>query len=229
MKSLTTAIQQRDAGTLRSMAGAAPKPQQEVPQEAIQVFNELFRQLKATFPAAMTNFQTQDDLNEFRRQWVLAFSENGIRTVEQINAGMRIARQQEKPFLPSPGQFVQWCKQADCIAVGLPDADELYGMVMKFSANRSMYRSAEAYPWANNACYWMVTKLYSVMRASGLTESELRKRCGQELAAMTARIRSGENIPAPRVMIPKMHIPVPKDKALAHIADIKAKFGFRTA
>ncbi len=228
MKSLTTAIQQRDAGALRSMAGAAPKPQQKVPQEAIQVFNELFRQLKATFPAAMANFQTQDDLNEFRRQWVLAFAENGIRTVEQINAGMRIARQQEKPFLPSPGQFVQWCKQADCVAVGLPDADGLYDMIMKFSANRSMYRTAEDYPWQNNACYWMVTKLHALSRASGLTESELKKRCSQELAVMASRIRSGEEIPAPRVQIPKLHITVPKEKALAHIAELKAKFGFRT-
>ncbi|HDZ2095938.1 TPA: Replication protein P, partial [Klebsiella pneumoniae] len=69
-----------------------------------EIFNELFRQLLAVFPVLAN--KSVEDLNEMRRQWLLAFKENGITTVEQINAGMRVARKQEKPFMPSPGQFV---------------------------------------------------------------------------------------------------------------------------
>jgi hypothetical protein len=58
-----------------------------------EVFNELFRQLLAVFPALAN--KSAEDLNEMRRQWLLAFKENGITTVEQINAGMRVARKQE--------------------------------------------------------------------------------------------------------------------------------------
>ena len=58
-----------------------------------EIFNELFRQLLAVFPALAS--KSAEDLNEMRRQWLLAFKENGITTMEQINAGMRVARKQE--------------------------------------------------------------------------------------------------------------------------------------
>lgn len=225
---IVTAIANRDAGALAKMS-QMPTRGKVINPEAEQLVDALFRQLKQVFPAAaQTNLKSPDDERYAKQQWIAAFAENGIRTKEQLSAGMRWARASKTPFWPSPGQFIEGCRQNDSTGVGLPDADELYDMIMKFSANRGMYRTAEDYPWQNNACYWMVTKLHALSRASGLTESELKKRCAQELAVMASRIRSGEEIPAPRVQIPKLHIPVPKEKALAHIAELKAKFGFRT-
>lgn len=125
MRNVVTAIQNRDGQSLQQMY-AADKPKQQVPEQAAQIFNELFRQLKAAFPALMTSIKDQSDLNELRRQWVLAFIENGITSIDQVNAGMKIARQQATPFLPSPGQFIAWCKKGALKVAGLPDADELY-------------------------------------------------------------------------------------------------------
>ncbi|HDY4931564.1 TPA: DNA replication protein [Yersinia enterocolitica] len=222
MRNVVTAIQNRDGQSLQQIYGTE-KPKQQVPEQAAQIFNELFRQLKAAFPALMTSIKDQNDLNELRRQWVLAFVENGITSIDQVNAGMKIARQQATPFLPSPGQFIAWCKQGATRAAGLPDADELYDMVMDYAKRRDMFSSAEAFPWASNAAYWMVTKLYSQERVQGLSEQDLRKRCGKELADMSKRIESGEPIPAPVVQIPKLHIPVSNAKALDHIAELRAK------
>ncbi|EKN3828371.1 TPA: replication protein P [Yersinia enterocolitica] len=222
MRNVVTAIQNRDGQSLQQMY-AAEKPKQQVPEQAAQIFNELFRQLKAAFPALMTSIKDQSDLNELRRQWVLAFIENGITSIDQVNAGMKIARQQATPFLPSPGQFIAWCKQGATRAAGLPDADELYDMVMDYAKRRDMFSSAEAFPWPSNPAYWMVTKLYSQQRVQGLSEQDLRKRCGKELADMSKRIESGEPIPAPVVQIPKLHIPVSNEKALDHIAELRAK------
>ncbi|ELI8334410.1 DNA replication protein [Yersinia enterocolitica] len=222
MRNVVTAIQNRDGQSLQQMY-AADKPKQQVPEQAAQIFNELFRQLKAAFPALMTSIKDQSDLNELRRQWVLAFIENGITSIDQVNAGMKIARQQATPFLPSPGQFIAWCKQGATRAAGLPDADELYDMVMDYAKRRDMFSSAEAFPWPSNPDYWMVTKLYSQQRVQGLSEQDLRKRCGKELADMSKRIESGEPIPAPVVQIPKLHIPVSSEKALDHIAALRAK------
>ncbi|ENH6196761.1 DNA replication protein [Yersinia enterocolitica] len=222
MRNVATAIQNRDGQSLQQMY-AAEKPKQQVPEQAAQIFNELFRQLKAAFPALMTSIKDQSDLNELRRQWVLAFIENGITSIDQVNAGMKIARQQATPFLPSPGQFIAWCKQGATRAAGLPDADELYDMVMDYAKRRDMFSSAEAFPWPSNPAYWMVTKLYSQQRVQGLSEQDLRKRCGKELADMSKRIESGEPIPAPVVQIPKLHIPVSNEKALDHIAALRAK------
>lgn len=222
MRNVVTAIQNRDGQSLQQMY-AADKPKQQVPEQAAQIFNELFRQLKAAFPALMTSIKDQSDLNELRRQWVLAFIENGITSIDQVNAGMKIARQQATPFLPSPGQFIAWCKQGATRAAGLPDADELYDMVMDYAKRRDMFSSAEAFPWPSNPAYWMVTKLYSQQRVQGLSEQDLRKRCGKELADMSKRIEDGEPIPAPVVQIPKLHIPVSNEKALDHIAELRAK------
>ncbi|WP_304168279.1 replication protein P [Lonsdalea britannica] len=226
MRNVVTAILNRDGKALQQMH-AAEKPKQQVPEQAIHIFNELFRQLKAAFPALMANIKTQDDLNELRRQWVLAFAENSITSIDQVNAGMKLARQQETPFLPSPGQFIAWCHQGEVSKHGLPDPDALYLMVMKYSAERGYYESPERYPWPSNACWLMVTKLYSQMRSFNLTESELRKRCERELKDMARRASSGEAFPAPVAQIPKLHIPVSDEKGLDKIAELRRKLHLR--
>lgn len=224
MNSLVTAIQQRDSTALQAMATHVPPQQkQAVKQQVAQVFNELFRQLKATFPAAIANFKEQSDLDEFKRQWTIAFIENGIRTLEQINIGMKIARQQTNPFLPSPGQFVQWCKQGDYTVLGLPTDDELFDMFKEYCSVRGWRR----FNWQSNACYWMVTKIYSEMRSRNLSDSEVRKLCSSELNAMAKRIKSGEKIPDPMLQLESAVIPTKRDKALSIIADLKNKHGFK--
>lgn len=224
MKSLVTAIQQRDSTALQAMSAHAPPQQkQAVKQQVAQVFNELFRQLKATFPAAISNFKEQSDLDEFKRQWTIAFIENGIRTLEQINIGMKIARQQTNPFLPSPGQFVQWCKQGDYTALGLPTDDELFDMFKEYCSVRGWRR----FNWQSSAYYWMVTKIYTEMRNRNLSDSEVRKLCSSELNAMAKRIKSGEKIPDPMLQLESAVIPTRRDKALSIIADLKNKHGFK--
>ncbi len=222
MKTLATAIQQRDSTALQAMASQVP-PKQAVTPQAAQIFNELFKQLRATFPASMANIKTQEDLNEFRRQWVLAFSENGIRTIEQVNAGMKIARQQEIPFLPSPGQFIKWCKQEDHTALGLPTEDELYDMFKKYCSVRGWGN----FNWSSNACYWMVTKIYSEMRSRNLSDAEVRKLCVSELKVMANKIKSGEKIADPVMQVECKNIPTKRGKALSIIADLKNKHGFK--
>ncbi len=224
MRNVVTAILNRDGQALQQMH-AAEKPKQQVPEQAIHIFNELFRQLKAAFPALMANIKTQDELNELRRQWVLAFAENGITSIDQVNAGMKLARQQETPFLPSPGQFIAWCRQGEASRYGLPDADELYEMVMQYSARRGFYDSPEKYPWQSNECWLMVPALYSQMRSMNLTPTELRQKCVKELRSMAKRLDSGEKIGAPVAQIPKLHCPVSNEKGLDTIAEIRQKLG----
>ncbi|OON35632.1 DNA replication protein [Izhakiella australiensis] len=226
MRNIVTAIQQRDGRSLQQIYGQ-DKPKQQVTEQAVQIFNELFRQLKGAFPALMANIKSQEDLNELRRQWVMAFAENGIHSIAQVNAGMKIARQQPTPFLPSPGQFIAWCNEGASTAAGLPDEDALYAMVMTYSAKRGFYDNAEDYPWQSNAAYWMVTGLFSMMRGQNLTEKELRAKCRSELRSMTSRIQSGEDIPPPRKTIPKLYRPVGNEKGLDKIAEIRQKLGMR--
>lgn len=224
MKSLVTAIQQRDGRALQAMSNSVPLQQtQPVREHTAQVFNELFKQLRATFPASMANFKDQEDLDEFKRQWTKAFAENNIRTIDQINAGMKIARQQENPFLPAPGQFIQWCKQGESLAVGLPDEEQLYELYREYCKIRGWCEMK----WPSNACYWMVTKIYSDVINESLSTVEVKKRCTKVLRNMTERIRTGETIPAPILQVEHKNTPTSRNKSLSIIANLKQKHGFR--
>ncbi|MGJ0194557.1 replication protein P [Pantoea sp. RRHST58] len=126
------------------------------------------------------------------------------------------------PFWPSPGEFIKWCRKGEYSTAGLPDEDELYDMVMKYRARRGLYKTPEAYPWKNSACFWMVTGLYSAMRAQGLTEQELRLKCRSELRKMATRIRSGDLVPPPRPQVEKLYVPASNERALNHVSHLKA-------
>ncbi|WP_407208796.1 replication protein P [Citrobacter sedlakii] len=224
MKNLVQAINNRDSNALARLAGDNREPERKVNNEAEKMVDILFDNLKQLFPASVsTTLKDPRDEAAAKRQWIAAFAENNIRTKEQLKAGMQHARASESPFWPSPGQFITWCKDADYRAGGLPDANELHDMVMKYCSGKSQYDSAESYPWKSNPCYWMVTKLYDLMRSLNLTDAELRKRCSEELNKMARRIESGEDIPAPVAQIPKLHIPLSNEKGLAKIAELRAK------
>jgi len=230
MKSLAEQLQNFDREQHRRVAHNLPEHHEERPQveQVAQIFNELFNQLRAAFPAAMANLRTQAELNEFRRQWLLAFHENGISTLEQVSAGMRAARRQERPFLPSPGQFVAWCKSEAAGAVGLPDVNELVSLVYQYCRTRGFYPDAESYPWECNAHYWLVTTLYSSMRANSLSDGELHKKAATELAAMASRITKGEVIPEPVKQLPVLGgKALTRAEGLARLAEIREKHGLR--
>ncbi|MEQ1964362.1 replication protein P [Xenorhabdus khoisanae] len=224
MRNIVTAIQNRDGRALQAMTEPPKQQRAQATKQVAEIFNELFRQLKGAFPALMTSIKTQEDFNELRRQWVMAFAENGISTIEQVNAGMKIARQQDSPFLPSPGQFIQWCKQGEAIAVGLPTEDELYDMFRDYCTHRGW----GDFHWQSNACYWMVTKIHSEMIYQNLTNSDVKKLCSRELKTMAKRIQAGEEIPEPKVQLTELHIPTSNERALNHLAEIRRKFNLKS-
>jgi hypothetical protein len=200
-----------------------PKDNRGVDSSVEQLVDILFRNLKLVFPASMsTTLRDPRDEAAAKRQWIAAFVENGITSRQQLSEGMKRARASGSPFWPSPGQFITWCKDVESGTAGLPDENDLYDMVMRYSARRGLYNSPEAYPWQESSHYWMVTSLYSQMRAKCLTESELLGKCRIELKKMTKRLKAGECLPTPTILIEKLYVPVSTQSALAHIGQIKA-------
>ncbi|EPC7690316.1 replication protein P [Providencia stuartii] len=216
---LMAVINNRDAGALARMSqGDITK--KVVNSNAEKMVDSLFKSLKQLFPASVsTVFKNPSDEMDAKRQWIAAFAENGITTREQLQNGMRHARASDNPFWPAVGQFIKWCKEEDYVALGLPDEEQLYELYREYCKIRG-WREMK---WPSNACYWMVTKIYSEMRSKSLTDSEVKKLCAKELRSMTARIKSGEAIPAPVKQIPQLHIPTSKERSLEHLASIRKK------
>ncbi|PHM70385.1 replication protein P [Xenorhabdus sp. KJ12.1] len=218
-RKLVNAIANRDGAALSRLSeDRQPSNQPVVNENAERLVNALFRQLKQVFPAAMqTNLRNESDEALAKQQWIAAFAENGIRTKEQLSAGMRQARASESPFWPSPGQFVQWCKQGEALSVGLPTEDELYEMFRDYCKYRG-WRDVE---WQSNACYWMVTNIHAEMLRQNLTDSEVKKLCSRELKIMAKRIQAGEKIPEPVVQIEKKYTPTDSYESLRQIYYLK--------
>lgn len=195
MKSLAEQMHNYDREQMSRIAHNLPEQYQErAPVEQVaHVFNGLFNQLRAAFPASMSNFRTQEDLNEFRRQWLLAFQENGIHSIAQVDAGMRIARRQERPFLPSPGQFVAWCKQSGGVLnVTTEDVITEYWDWR----NRSFeFASSELFPWTKPVMYHICTELRSRSTEKQLTHSELEREAASLLEMWEKRVVAGKPIP----------------------------------
>lgn len=102
MNNVFTAIQNRDGEALSRMSGYEHQYTNNdnvVNMSAERLVDALFKQLKQLFPAAVvTNLKTPEQEVAAKQQWIAAFAEGGIRTREQVSAGMRHARASESPF-----------------------------------------------------------------------------------------------------------------------------------
>lgn len=228
---LMRAIDSRDGSAMAAISGGAQHTDKVVNFEAERLVDSLFRQLKKVFPAAaQTVLKTDEDEKSTKQQWIAAFAENGIRTREQLSAGMQLARASESPFWPSSGQFIAWCRQGAMKAAGLPEEQALIDEVKRYSRNQDLYPTIEDYPWPTNAIYWMGKSLYFDMRENHWTDAQLRSAAKKELSNMIRRIEAGEVIPAPVTTIQsprKSHRPLSGDKGLEKIREIRAKLGLR--
>lgn len=194
MKNISEQMVNYDREQMRRAAHNMPdqyEDKQQVEQVA-QVINGVFSQLLATFPAGLIN-RTQEELNEIRRQWVLAFMENGITTLEQVKAGMRVARRQEKPFLPSPGQFVAWCRESGG-ALNL-NVEQLVAEYWDWRKRAFEFTSSEQFPWSQPVVYHICTELRNQSTELQLSPKELNRAAADLLAKWEERVAQGKPIP----------------------------------
>lgn len=197
MKKLAEGIRNFDREQARSVAHNLPEQytEREQMQQVAQIINGLFVQLAAAFPASLVN-RSQEDVNEIRRQWVLAFKENGITALEQVEAGMRMVRRQERPFLPSPGQFIRWCREGRCV-LGITTADV---MVEYWKWRKLVFRypSSEHYPWPKPVYYHICLELRCRGTDGQLSQKELEYEAGDILDNWEKRVLAGKPIPPVR-------------------------------
>ncbi len=198
MERLSEQLANCDRESFRRIAHNMPEVPAERPQveQTAEIFNSLFSALRAAFPAAMSAFREQSEFNELRRQWVMAFQENGITTMAQVAAGMRIARRQEKPFLPSPGQFVAWCKEG-CSLLGF-SVDDVMTEYWKWRRLVFRFPTSEQYPWPAPVLYHICIELRRQSTDRQMTEKEMRQAASSVLAGWEQRVAEGKPIPPVR-------------------------------
>lgn len=199
MKTLSEQMVNYDRENFVRVAHGMPEVQDtQAPQaeQTAEIFNALFSALRAAFPASVHSFNDQDTFNELRRQWLLAFCENGITTLEQVNAGLRVARRQESPFLPSPGQFIAWCREGRS-ALGI-SAAEVMEEYWKWQKLVFRYTSSEQYPWPKTVLYHICLELRHRSTEGQLSRQELEREAVKVLEMWEKRVLAGKPIPPVR-------------------------------
>lgn len=198
---LVEVINNRDGTALSRMAGAHREPQRLLDSEAEALVDSLFRQLKQVFPAAAsTSLKTEAEERTTKRQWVLAFAENGIRTREQLSAGVRHARSSNSDFWPSPGKFISWCKDSSTVlGVTLQDVMTEFH---RYNREKGLHTGgAEHFPWSSPVMYWIVCDTRRAMYQRQLSEVEVEKYAAKQLDEWAKKVSAGESIPNPVISL----------------------------
>ncbi|EME5787682.1 phage replication protein [Salmonella enterica] len=196
---LYRAINNRDGAAMASIARGNPEHGRVVNSDAERLVDALFMQLKQIFPAAtQTNLRSDADERVAKQQWIAAFSENGIRTREQLSAGMQKARSSQSPFWPSPGQFISWCREGSgALGVSVDDIMDEYWRWRKLVFR---YPISEQFPWRDkNPLYYHVCLELRRRGTEGqLSEKELVRAAGDILHDWEKRALAGKPIPPVR-------------------------------
>lgn len=101
------------------------KPAHQKSEQAGQIINDLFDQLKTIKPAWKLSFSEEGDEGRAKKEWYKAFVENDVNTVNKIRVAMVEARKDPNPYWPSVGQFIKWC-EGEAV-----DTDKLFDAMLR--------------------------------------------------------------------------------------------------
>lgn len=111
------------------------------PGSTSSLVNELFRRMRAIKPGWRAAFQSQEELNTAKQEWLLAITEAGIRDWSVIESALGELRQQPGPFIPSTGDFIALCRKAQLSHWRLPSEPEAWAMLNRFFGPRHVRRN----------------------------------------------------------------------------------------
>lgn len=107
--------------------------------ETASVINWLFSELRSNFTAFRLAWPDDEAMRLAKKTWLKAFMLAGINKVEQLQFGLKKCYLLEKPFMPSPGQFIAWCKPS-AKDLGFPSDDDAYRISIEINRQFSDYR-----------------------------------------------------------------------------------------
>ncbi len=107
--------------------------------ETAEVINWLFTELRGSFSAFKQAWPTHEEYRCAKKVWLKAFMLAGINKVEQIQHGLNKCYLLEKPFVPSPGEFIAWCNPSPT-DMGLPILEKAYDISIQMNVQFSTFK-----------------------------------------------------------------------------------------
>lgn len=181
-------------------AGATTSTQRSTSDNDRAFINGLFRSLQAIFPAWRQAFSDETAVNEAKRQWSLGMIEAGLTNADLIKAGLSRARRSKNPFIPSVGQFIDWCHEAVRERVNFPSVDCVILQISRYSHNRK-YPDPKFVPEIHPVSYWIYQHVdsYALRHAD---EREARRLVEIVYREASEKASTGFEFPKPPELIP---------------------------
>jgi hypothetical protein len=167
------------------------------------IVDMFFDEIRATFPAAIAAIRSQDDLNATKRVYFKGFVEHRINTLELLERGLKRARMQKTPFLPTVAQFAEWCQTlAPAEVFGISDVRTSYRNAVRYAneafiGNRNIIK-ADIY-------IRLLSKKVGLSVLRDFSEKDSYPIFEHQYEVLLNRLRNGEDITAD---VPKA-IPAP--------------------
>lgn len=197
------------------------------PTSADVLVTKVFDSLRAIFPAWRQAFANDADIANTKREWLTGLLEAGITDVGMIKAGLSKARRAKSPFIPSVGQFIDWCQSAQREALGMPSEDAAYAQVSHYVIKAKHRAPNEDPPFIHPAVYWAYQNIddipnWKLMKTELHRETFINKyRIAQEKAVQ------GFDFPKPPVLLvdysDRFKQPTPEEKLAAERARAQLK------
>lgn len=162
-------------------------PAEFVEQAEIEV-TRIFNALKGSHLGWRANIKTQAEYDNARREWLKLLLKHRL-TADEIAQGLEMAELDKNPYLPSFGQFFEWCKTVNYERLGLPTIDELLKRLNLFSAFG--FDGITQFKFKNDAEYWLLTDLYQRNRKNNWKNETLRKQAEEAIAQMAKQVKDG--------------------------------------
>lgn len=137
-------------------------------------------------------------MSEAKRQWSLGLIEARLTNVDAIKSGLAKARRSKNPFLPSVGQFIEWCHEAMRERIAFPSLDSVIVQMVRYQ-NLRKYSSPvdfEIHPVA----YWVYTHV-DTFAFSRADEKECRRIVGIAYDEAQEKAADGFEFPAPPALL----------------------------
>ncbi len=99
------------AGAALQQIGSADVSRIELAHDnpAVLIISDTLERLKACKPAWRQSLSSNREVIAWKREWTQAIARAGVVSKLQLNRGIVAAQIDPKPFMPSVGQFIQWC------------------------------------------------------------------------------------------------------------------------
>ncbi len=174
----------------------------KITPQAVMVMDKLFDELTAICTAWHKTLPSDQSVANFKSIWIEEIINANIRNWNVLVFGIERCKREKSPFLPSLGQFIEWCKEGELESKGIPSVEELLERIKQYSRFHGFDNQHE-FQFKNNVEQYLIFDLYCRNKEFGWSAEELRKHAKSFLKATAEKLARGEELPELALALPE--------------------------